>query len=374
MTDTTFASREAVMGRAIELARRGVGLVEPNPAVGAVVVDDSLHLVGEGWHEKFGGPHAEVAAIARAGAACAGGTLYVTLEPCCHVGKTPPCVDAVIAAGLRRVVVAMVDPFPQVAGKGIQKLREAGIDVEVGLLESQARRLTAPFRKLVERGIPYVHAKWAMTLDGKIASPAGDSKWISHEASRARVHALRGRMDAILVGIGTALADDPLLTARPAGPRVATRVVLDSRARLPIDSQLVRTVDQAPLVVAVGSAAPAERIAALESRGVEVLRPSNRPPAATDRPELRETLLELGRRQMTNLLVEGGGEILGSFFDGQFIDEVHVFLAPKLLGGAASKSPVAGEGRSALPILPDFESLEVEAVAGDIYLHGPLRS
>jgi len=258
------------MRRAIELARLGIGLVEPNPPVGAVIVDDELRLIGEGWHERFGGAHAEVAAIAQAGAKARGGTLFVTLEPCCHTGKTPPCTEAVIAAGLKRVVVGMSDPFPQVAGRGIRQLREAQIDVEVGLLGPEARLLAAPFCKLVETGLPYVHAKWAMTLDGRIASHSGASKWISNAASHALAHKLRGRMDAILVGIGTVLADDPLLTARPAGPRTATRIVFDGRGRLPIDSQLVRTLDQAPLLVVTGPQAPRESLARLRDKGVEV--------------------------------------------------------------------------------------------------------
>src|SRR5437763_14170321 len=190
------------------LAERGRGAVEPNPLVGAVVIRDG-QLVGEGWHQRYGGPHAEINALAAAGGGARGATLYVTLEPCCHHGKTPPCTDAVLRAGIRRVVAAMPDPFPQVAGKGAALLRAAGVTVEFGLCEAEARRLNAPYLKLLGTGRPYVHAKWAMSLDGKIATRTGDSKWISNDAARRRVHELRGRMDAILVGIGTALADDP---------------------------------------------------------------------------------------------------------------------------------------------------------------------
>src|SRR5262249_11759950 len=205
------------MTRALELAARGRGAVEPNPLVGAVVVRDGT-IVGEGWHEKFGQAHAEVNALNRAGEKARGATLYVTLEPCCHFGKTPPCTEAVIRSGVRRVVVAMLDPFPQVAGQGASRLREAGIAVEVGVGEAgdfAARRLNAPYLKRLRTGRPWVHAKWAMTLDGKIATRTGQSKWITGEAARARVHELRGRMDAIIVGRGTLVADDPLLTARP---------------------------------------------------------------------------------------------------------------------------------------------------------------
>ena len=234
------------MARALELAARGEGFVEPNPMVGCVIARGA-EIIGEGWHRKFGGPHAEVEALHVAGTRARGATLYVTLEPCCHQGKTPPCTDAILASGLGRVVVAQRDPFPAVAGGGIERLRQAGLAVEVGLREAEARRLNAPYLKLTESGRPWVIAKWAMTLDGKLASRTGDSRWISNEASRAIVHQLRGRVDAIVVGRGTAGQDDPLLTARPAGPRVATRIVLDTRASLASDSQLVTTAGEAPV-------------------------------------------------------------------------------------------------------------------------------
>jgi len=330
--------------------------------------------VGEGWHERFGGPHAEVNALARAGDQARGAILFVTLEPCCHFGKTPPCVDAIIAAGLRKVVVGMQDPFEKVAGRGIERLRNANIEVEVGLLEAEVQRLTAPFCKLLERKLPYVHAKWAMTLDGRIASRTGASKWISNSASRARVHQLRGRMDAILVGVGTVIADDPSLTARPPGPRTATRVVFDSRARLSVDSQLVRTIGQAPLLVAVGPQAAAEQIARLREQGAEVFQCApEQTESCGSRPSPLAVLEELGRRNMTNVLVEGGAGVLGTFFDRQLVDEVHVFAAPKLLGGAAALSPVAGTGRAALSELPDLVDPEIELLDGDVYIHGPLR-
>jgi diaminohydroxyphosphoribosylaminopyrimidine deaminase/5-amino-6-(5-phosphoribosylamino)uracil reductase len=321
-------------------------------------------LVGEGWHQRFGQAHAEINALAMAGTAARGASLYVTLEPCCHHGKTPPCTDALVRAGICRVVAAMSDPFPSVAGRGAELLRAARIDVEVGLAEAEARRLNAPYLKLLSTGRPYVHAKWAMTLDGKIAARTGDSKWISNEASRRRVHALRGRMDAILVGIGTVFADDPLLTARPPGPRTPLRVVLDSRARLPPTCRLVRTARQTPtLVVTAGATAPH-----LQDLGCEVL------PLASDseRPSIPVLLDALGRRQMTNILVEGGAEILGSFLDACAIDEVHVFVAPRLLGGSAGRTPIGGLGAatiaSALPVV----ETSVEVIEGDVLVHGRL--
>ena len=295
---------------ALELAARGQGFVEPNPMVGCVIARGA-EIIGEGFHRRFGGPHAEVEALQIAGDRAAGATLYVTLEPCCHHGKTPPCVEAVLAAGVRRVIVAMRDPFPQVQGGGIADLRAAGVDVEVGLLEAEARRLNAPYLKLVETGRPWIIAKWAMTLDGKIATYTGESRWISNPQSREVVHKLRGRVDAVAVGRGTAARDDPLLTARPPGPRTAVRVVLDTHASLGSDSQLVRTASEAPVLVAVGAeSSPADRLR-LARAGCEVFVCEGETPAA----RWDALLAELGRRRMTNVLVEGGGRLLGSLLD-----------------------------------------------------------
>ncbi|MCH2222645.1 MAG: bifunctional diaminohydroxyphosphoribosylaminopyrimidine deaminase/5-amino-6-(5-phosphoribosylamino)uracil reductase RibD, partial [Dechloromonas sp.] len=238
------------MSRAFELARQGLGHVEPNPMVGCVIVLRG-EIVGEGWHRRFGGPHAEVAAIAAAGKNARQATAFVSLEPCCFTGQTPPCTGALIDAGVAKVVIGCCDPNPKVAGGGVAQLRAAGIEVIVGLLEEEARQLIAPFSKLVTRKRPWVIAKWAMTLDGKLATRAGASQWISGEASRTVVHQLRGRVDAILAGRGTAILDDPLLTARPPGPRIATRVVLDTQASLSCESRLMQTIDQAPVVVVV---------------------------------------------------------------------------------------------------------------------------
>ncbi len=371
---TIFASPSDVMQRALELARRAEGRVEPNPMVGAVIVDDQLRMLGEGFHEQFGEPHAEVNALAQASANAHGATLYVTLEPCCHHGKTPPCVDAVLKAGIRRVVIGTIDPNPQVGGGGIARLRQAGVEVDIGLLEAEARRLIAPFRKRIETGLPWVHAKWAMTLDGKIASRTGHSQWISNAASRAVVHRLRGRMDAIVAGIGTALADDPQLTARPPGPRVAIRVVLDSTARLPIASKLVATVREIPLIVATAADAPADRVAALRAAGVEILPvPACDPEAGDELSSLHGLLTDLASRGCTNVLVEGGGAVLGAFFDQQLIDEAHVFLAPKLLGGQAAKTPIAGKGLAEIPELPSLERPQIEVLDGDVYVRGDVR-
>jgi diaminohydroxyphosphoribosylaminopyrimidine deaminase / 5-amino-6-(5-phosphoribosylamino)uracil reductase len=355
---------ESWMRRALELAERGRGWVEPNPLVGAVVVRDG-RVVGEGWHQRYGEAHAEVYALAAAGEAARGGTLYVTLEPCCHHGKTPPCTDAVLRAGVRRVVAAMMDPFPQVAGKGAEQLRAAGVEVAFGPGEAAARRLNAPYLKLLATGRPYVHAKWAMTLDGKIATRTRDSKWISNRGSRQIVHELRGRVDAVIVGLGTALADDPQLTARPPGPRTAARVVLDGRGRLPADSLLARTAKSVPTLVATANIPPAKS-AELQACGCEVL-PL---PAADGRPDVDALLAELGRRRFTNVLVEGGSGVLGSFLDARAVDEVHVFIAPRLAGGAQALTPVGGTGVEKIAEALTLAECRVEVVQGDVYVHG----
>jgi diaminohydroxyphosphoribosylaminopyrimidine deaminase / 5-amino-6-(5-phosphoribosylamino)uracil reductase len=371
-----FSDPAAVMRRALELAQRGAGFVEPNPMVGAVIVDDSLNVIAEGYHQQFGGPHAEVHALDKAGARAAGATLFVTLEPCCHRGKTPPCADAVISAGIRKVVIGTADPAPHVAGGGIARLEAAGIAVEVGLLGDEARRLIAPFAKLITTGRPFVHAKWAMSLDGKIAARTGMSQWISGSRSREVVHQLRGRMDAIVVGSATASIDDPLLTARPAGPRTATRIVVDSQARLPVESQLVRTLSSAPVLVAATESAPQCNVDRLADAGVEVLvLPAVRGFEATNRPrvDLAAVLDELGRRRMMNVLVEGGGELLGSLFDHDLIDAVHVFIAPKLIGGADAPTPLAGLGLSHVPEFAQVRSTRVECWDGDVYIYGVIE-
>ena len=352
------------MTRALELAQRGRGFVEPNPLVGCVIVRDG-EIVGEGYHRRFGGPHAEIEALAIAGSRAVGATMFITLEPCCHWGKTPPCTQAIRAARLARVVAALRDPFPAVDGGGFLELQAAGIDVSAGLLEPVARQLNAPYLKRLTTGRPWVIAKWAMTLDGKLATRTGSSRWISSPESRQVVHELRGRVDAILVGRGTAAMDDPLLTARPPGPRVAKRCVIDTQAALSLDSQLVRTARDAPVLVAVGLDAPSERAVALQRAGCEVWRA----PRETLLPELLD---ELGRRDMTNVLVEGGAQLLGSLFDLHAVDELHAFIAPKLVGGAGAPSPVAGQGLADMSTALTLVDPETHLRGGDIWVHGRL--
>ena len=356
---------EQMMLRALELAERGRGRVEPNPVVGAVVTQGET-VVGEGWHQAFGGPHAEVHALKAAGERARGATLYVTLEPCSHFGKTPPCTDAVIAAGISRVVAAMQDPFHQVSGSGFAKLRDAGIKVEVGLCENQAQRINAPFVKLNIVGIPFVIAKWAMTLDGKTATVSGASTYISGDASRAIVHQLRDRVDAVVIGIRTALADDPLLTCRLPNGRNPRRIIIDTHAQLPLTSKLVKTVADAPVWVACGKSAPADAVSALEDAGCRVIL----------LPELRdgvdvEALAELlGTERLTNVLVEGGSTVLASFFEAKLVDRVVVFVAPKLLGGKDAPTPIGGRGLQLLEHAYTVADAKATPVGSDLMIEG----
>lgn len=353
------------MQRALTLAAQGQGAVEPNPMVGAVLLDASGKLLSEGWHRRYGGPHAEVDALTGVGDAARGGTLYVTLEPCSHYGKTPPCTDAVLRSGVKRVVVAMPDPFPQVNGRGLAILRDAGIDVTVSIEQSAAERLNAPYLKRVRTGQPWVIAKWAMTLDGKIATATGDSRWISGPGSRARVHELRGRVDGILVGRGTLVADDPLLTARPAGPRVASRIILTGSGQLPDKAKLRETITEAAVIIVAPKDAGGA-ISGWVADGAEHL------PLAEGAEAIPSLLKELGRRGMTNLLVEGGAGVLGSFFAAGAVDEAWVYVAPKVVGGAGP-GPVAGPGVERIADAWQAASLSMERIEDDVWIRARFR-
>lgn len=328
------------MRRALTLAARGQGRVEPNPMVGCVLVRGGK-IVGEGYHHRFGGPHAEVEALRDAGQAARSATAYVTLEPCCHYGKTPPCTDALIAAGVRRVVAAMADPFPRVCGQGVSILRKAGIRVDIGLGEAEAVRLNGPYLKRQRLGRPWVILKWAQSIDGKIATRTGDSQWISGEQSRRWVHKLRGRVDAVIVGVGTATHDDPQLTCRQGRPsRTATRIVIDPHLRTPAKALLVRTARQTPTILVASRDARPARMKPLVKAGVEILTVR----ATRNGLDLAAMLAELGKRGMTNVLVEGGGKTLGAFHDSGLADEAVVFVSRRLIGGEAAISPLSGRG------------------------------
>lgn len=358
-------TEEAWMRRALRLAARARGRTAPNPMVGTVLVRDGA-VVGEGYHHAAGGPHAEVEALRAAGPAARGATCCVTLEPCCHFGRTPPCVDALIAAGVTRVVAAMIDPFPRVAGGGAEALRRAGIAVEVGLLETEARRLNEVYLKYVTQRLPFVTLKMAMTLDGKIATASGDSRWVTGEAARKAVHRWRAQSQAVMIGIGTALADDPQLTARSRGARQPIRVVVDARAQLPLNSQIGRTLREPPTIVAASVSAPAEQCRALEAAGAVVLRL----PERAGRVALRELMLELARREISTVLVEGGAELAAGLLVEDLVDRVVFFIGPKLLGGRSAPGPIGGSGhalmRDALPI----QDLTLRRFGADVALMG----
>jgi diaminohydroxyphosphoribosylaminopyrimidine deaminase / 5-amino-6-(5-phosphoribosylamino)uracil reductase len=345
-------------------AAKGRGSVEPNPMVGAIVVRDN-QLVAAGHHERFGGPHAEINALDLAGDRARGATLYVTLEPCCHIGKTNPCTDAILVAEIARVVVAMVDPFPEVNGRGLAVLEARGLTVETGCEASAARTLNAPYLKRLTTGMPFVVAKWAMTLDGKSAVASGDSRWISSNQSRALVHERRGQMDGVVVGIATVETDDPLLTARPPGPRRPARIVLDSTARLPISSQLVRTAREAPVIVAVTERATTLKRDQLVALGCDVIAL-----AGHGQVPIAPLLAELGRRGMTNVLVEGGGQVLGSFMALGQVDELDVFIAPTIEGGDHARTAVRGPGKNLMRDAVRLRDVVITEVGGDAHVRG----
>lgn len=354
------------MERALKLAEQGRGHVEPNPMVGCVIVRDG-HILGEGYHHHFGGPHAERDALASCEAkAVTGSTVYVTLEPCCHHGKTPPCTDALLAAKPARVVVAMQDPFPKVQGGGLHILKEAGINVQVGICQEEAERLNAPYLKRQQVGKPWLIAKWAMTLDGKLATASGSSKWISSAEARAEVHRIRGLCDGVMVGSGTARLDNPLLTTRPPGPRTAARIVVDGQASLSETSRLIETIDESPVIVAVSPNARPERLERLAHAGCDLILCEGSDHAA----RVDFLLTELGRRSMTNILVEGGSQLLGLLWDSRQIDEVYAFVAPKIAGGSDAISPIGGQGIAGMEEASALRRVEVSQFGDTICIHG----
>jgi diaminohydroxyphosphoribosylaminopyrimidine deaminase/5-amino-6-(5-phosphoribosylamino)uracil reductase len=356
---------ESFIRRTLELAARARGLTSPNPLVGAVVVRDD-RVVGEGYHRRAGLPHAEIEALQAAGEAARGATLYVNLEPCCHTGRTGPCTEAIIAAGVKRVVAAMVDPNPLVAGKGIARLREAGIDVAVGVMEDEARRLNEAFIKYVTARRPFVILKTAMSLDGKIATVTGESRWITGEAAREYVHQLRNTCDAVLVGIGTVLKDDPSLTTRlPEGGRDPVRVILDSSARLPLAARVLNQDSEAPTLVATTEVAPAERLAALRQAGAEVLVCGRGPQVNLDL-----LLAELAAREIVSVLVEGGSTVNASFLLQGLVDKVVWFIAPRIIGGREALGPVGGSGIRRLARAIRLTETVVKQLGADLCVEG----
>lgn len=354
------------MQRAIELARRGLGRTTPNPAVGAVIVNNHV-VVGEGFHPQAGKPHAEIFALQQAGGAARGADVYVTLEPCSHFGRTPPCVDALMVAGVARVFVGAVDPDPRVSGAGIAALQQAGIDVEVGLCQEECLELIEGFAKMIRCGRPFTTYKAAMTLDGCTATADGDSQWISGEQSRLRVHHLRNRADAIMVGIETILKDDPRLTVRlpQQDGRDPLRVVVDSRLRMPLTSRMLQQVSQAATLIATGCDDP-QRISQLQQLGAEVVVL----PLVSGRVTLPALWDELGRRQVQHLLLEGGSTLATAALEAGLIDRLMVFIAPKLAVGCPSTGLFAGKGCSFMSESTTLHQVNYEKVGEDLLVTG----
>ena len=351
------------MREALRIARNAEGRTSPNPLVGAVVVREGK-IVAEGWHRLAGTPHAEIHALNMAGELSRGATLYVTLEPCSHFGRTPPCARAIIDAGISRVVAAMTDPNPQVAGRGFEMLRAAGIQVEVGILEDEARRLNEVFIKWVTRKLPFVTLKFACSLDGKIATVAGESQWISGIESRKFTHHLRDINDAILVGVGTVLADNPTLTTRLVVGKNPVRVIVDSNARTPLDSKVV-TDKSARTIIATTSNAPIEKISALKNCGVEIITTGD-----GKRVDLETLMRELANRELTSVLVEGGGTIHFSMLAAGLVDKIFAFVAPKIIGGEKSLTAVEGAGFEKLSDAALLKNLTTERLGDDILISG----
>lgn len=354
------------MRRALRLAEKGRGRTSPNPMVGAVIVA-RREIVGQDYHHRAGEPHAEILALDAAGARARGATLYVTLEPCCHIRKrTPPCVPTLIHSGLKRIVVAMPDPNPLVKRRGVARLRQAGIEVSVGCLGEEAERLNEIYVHWVRTGRPFVIMKAAMTLDGKIATANGQSKWISGEEARRQVHRLRSQVDAVMVGIGTVLQDDPELTARLVDrhARQPLRVILDSRLRIPLRARVLSQARQAGVLIATTRHAPPSRIAALKQRGAEVLIL----PAEHGNVSLKACLTTLGRQGITSLLLEGGSEVNASALRSGLLDRLQLYVAPALLGGQDAKGLIGGASPASISASWPLNDLQVQQVGKDLLI------
>lgn len=348
-------SKERFMRAAIELAKKGEGWTNPNPLVGAVIVKEN-QIIGQGWHHKYGDLHAERDALrdcCERGNDPSGAQMFVTLEPCCHTGKQPPCVEAIVQAGIKKVTVGSRDPNPLVSGKGAAFLRANGVEVEEDFLREECDALNFIFFHYITKRTPFVALKYAMTADGKIATVSGASKWISCQESRDYVHQLRSQYSCILCGIGTALADDPLLTCRIEGGKNPTRIICDSNLRLPLESKLVQTARDVPTIVACADSAGIDKEKALQEKGVQIIR------AGSSSVDLRLLLKALGERNLDSVLVEGGSKINFSFLEQGLVQKLYCFVAPKIFGGAAAPSPVAGSG--VLEVADAFSLSQIDA-------------
>lgn len=358
-------SDEKFMREALRIAKNAEGRTSPNPLVGAVIVRENK-IIAEGWHRKAGTPHAEIHALNMAGELAKNSTMYVTLEPCSHYGRTPPCANKIVESGISKVVIAMQDPNPKVAGRGIEILKSAGISVEIGLLEDEARKLNEVFIKYITKKIPFVTAKFACSLDGKIATTAGESQWITCEESRKFSHHLRDINDAIIVGVNTVLTDNPSLTTRMVIGKNPVRIVVDSMARTPINSKVICD-GQAETVLAVTENAPLEKILELKNFGVEII------VAGRDKVDLKILLEELAKREITSVLVEGGGTLHYSMFENNLVDKIFAFIAPKIIGGKNSLTAVEGAGFTKISDAVQIKNLTAENIGEDILITGYIK-
>ena len=363
------ATDRKFMKRALALAAKARGRTSPNPLVGAVIVRDG-QILGEGYHQKAGEAHAEVDALNQARGFAEGATMYVTLEPCCHWGRTAPCTEALIRANIANVFVAMQDPNPQVAGNGIRQLEAAGIRVQVGLCEAESRQLNEVFIKYITTQRPFVILKSAISLDGKIATVSGESQWITSEASRRKGHEIRAQVDAILVGVGTVLQDNPSLTTRLPGRKHtdAVRVVVDSRGRTPLRAKIFNPESNAGTLIAVTENAPQEKVEALKSTGAEVLIVE----AKNGRVCLNALMRELGRKEITSVLIEGGGEVNAAALNAGIVDKLMFFVAPKLIGGGDAPGPIGGAGIAGLAEAFELRNVRTTQIDSDFLIEGYL--
>ena len=359
---------EQYMRMALDLAVKGRGWVSPNPVVGAVIVRDDGRVIAEGWHERYGGLHAERNALKNCMEPPTGATMYVTLEPCCHHGRQPPCTDAILESGIRRVVVGSGDPNPLVAGKGIRILREHGVEVTEGVLKDECDAVNEIFFHYIQTGTPYVVMKYAMTLDGKIAAYTGRSRWITGEEARAHVHALRGDLFGIMAGVGTVLADDPLLTCRLPGTRNPVRIICDTNLRTPLDSKIAATAAEVPTIIATASQ-DREAICRYEEKGCRILQI---PKAETGSIDLKELMRKLGSEKIDSILLEGGGTLNWSALESGIVNRVMAYISPKLFGGRDAKTPVEGQGVTAPPSAFHLKNTTVTRLGEDYLIEGTL--
>lgn len=356
------------MRRAIELSKNGRGFVHPNPLVGCVIVKND-EVIGEGWHEYFGGPHAERNAINNCITNPEDASLYVTLEPCCHYGKTPPCTNIIVEKGIKKVMVGLLDPNPFVAGKGVALLQKAGIEVVSGIEEDKIREVNKVFLKYITTKLPYVIMKTAMTIDGKIATYTGDSKWITNEESKKTVHRLRNEVMGIAVGIGTVIADDPLLNCRLEG-RVhqPIRVIVDSKASISLDSQIVKTANEYKTIVAHTNLAISEKIKELNEFNVETLCCKNKDSYV----DIKDLMVRLGAKGIDSLLLEGGATLNAAFLQDGCVDELYSFIAPKIIGGQKAKTPVGGKGIAIMKDAITLKNIKIQNINGNILITGKI--